>query len=150
MADAMGLATQVMNVVGPVLPYLLGTAGGKATEEIGKRLGGETLDQAKALWGRLWPRMRGSTAEKAALTAAANVEDSDARSTLRFHIRTRLEEDPAFAVEVTQLLGSCGQSADSVTTAIASGEGAVAAGRDISGTVITGEKAGSRRRPTRR
>ena len=54
--DIVALTQAVTTILIPVLPYLL-KASEKATEETGKRIGGETWEWAKDVWSKLWPNI---------------------------------------------------------------------------------------------
>lgn len=59
--DLGALAHSVTAFLSPLLPYLL-KPGEKAVEEIGKKIGGEAWDEAKALWAKLRPKVEAKQA----------------------------------------------------------------------------------------
>jgi len=54
--DVSQLAQVVTTFLTPFLPYLL-KVGAKAAEEAGKKFGADAWEQAKALWGKLRPKV---------------------------------------------------------------------------------------------
>ena len=93
------LAQKISVFLLPLLPYLL-KVGDKAAEEVGKKIGGEGWDQAKALWDRL---RRKKNVEQLAQTAAALPDNQALREALREEIARALTEDPALREEVTTI-----------------------------------------------
>ena len=131
------LAQSVTALLTPYLPYLV-KPGEKALEEISKKVGGEAWEGAKALWAKLWPKVE---AKPAALEAAHDLaqapDDADAQATLRQQLKKLLAEDGGLAAEVAHLMQ---HSAASINI-VASGDGAVGIGGDVSGsTIITGDR----------
>jgi hypothetical protein len=123
------LAQKISAFLLPLLPYLL-KVGDKAAEEVGKKIGGEGWDQAKALWERL---RRKKNVEQVAQTAAALPDNQALRDALREEIARALTEDEALAQELARLLPQSGPAGQTVT---ASGSRSVAIGGDVSGSVI--------------
>jgi len=113
----------------PLLPYLL-KVGDKAAEEVGKKIGGEGWDRAKALWDRL---RRKKNVEQVAQTAAALPDNQALREALREEIARALQEDGALWEEIARLWGEAEAAGVTVT---ASGDRSVAVGGDVSGSVI--------------
>ncbi|MFN3742605.1 MAG: hypothetical protein ACK4VW_08055 [Anaerolineales bacterium] len=56
MPDPSQLLPQLVSFLSPFLPYLL-KMGEQAAEEAGKKLGMDAWERAKALWGRLRPKV---------------------------------------------------------------------------------------------
>ncbi len=127
--DPTELAQRIGAFLLPLLPYLL-KIGDRAAEEVGKKIGGEAWDRAKALWGQLAHKER---VQKAAEAAAALPENSAIRQGLEAEIARALEEDPALRGEIARLWGEA-QAAG--VTVIASGDRSVAIGGNASGNVI--------------
>ncbi len=101
--DVATLAKDVVSFLAPFLPYLL-KMGEKAAEEIGAKAGAEAWERAKALWGRLHPRIEAKpAAQEAVKDAAAAPQDEDAQATLRLQIRKILAEDETLAAEIAHL-----------------------------------------------
>ena len=100
--DVPALAANVVTYLGPFLPYLV-KAGGKAAEEVGKKLGVDALDRAKTLWGKL----RGNKeVEEAGQDAAEMPDDADAQAAFRLQLKKALTQDAALAEEVERLMES--------------------------------------------
>ena len=132
--DIPTLAKQIVVFLTPFLPYLL-KAGEKAAEEVGKKLGAEAWERAKALWGKLRGKER---VVQAAQDLAAAPDDEDAQAALRYQLKKLLAADQALAAEVARLWGEA-QAAG--VTVVASGERSVAIGGDVSGsTIVTGDR----------
>ena len=133
----MDLPNELLLFLTPLLPYLL-KASEKATEEAGKKLGSEAWEQAKALWGKLCPKVKAKPAAQEAIAdVAANPQDEDALAALRLQLKKILGEDPALAAEVACLL----EEAKAVgATVSVSGDRSIAIGGDVSNsTIITGD-----------
>jgi len=132
--DIQALAQQMASFLMPLLPYLL-KIGDKAAEEVGKKIGGEAWDKAKALWDKL---RRKKSVEQVAQTAAALPDNQALREALREEIARALQEDGALREEVARLWGEAEAAGVTVT---ASGERSVAIGGDVSGSIIiTGDR----------
>jgi len=128
------LAQKISAFLLPLLPYLL-KVGDKAAEEVGKKIGGEGWDQAKALWERL---RRKKNVEQVAQTAAALPDNQALREALREEIARALQEDSALREEIARLWGEA-ETAGVTVTAI--GDRSVAIGGNVSGSVIiTGDR----------
>ncbi|MGC8960074.1 MAG: hypothetical protein ACP5OO_09865 [Chloroflexia bacterium] len=119
------LAQKIGAFLLPLLPYLL-KIGDKAAEEVGKKIGGEAWDRARALWGKLARKER---VNKAAEAAVALPENPAIQQGLEAEIARALEEDPALQNEIARLWGE-------VRAVTASGERSVAIGGSVSGSVI--------------
>ena len=96
------LTQKIATFLMPLLPYLL-KIGDKAAEEVGKKIGGEGWERAKALWERL--RCKKSV-EQVAQTVAALPDNQALREALREEIARALAEDPALQEEVLRLMQS--------------------------------------------
>ena len=96
--DVPALAANVVTYLGPFLPYLV-KAGGKAAEEVGKKLGVDALDRAKTLWGK-------KEVEEAGQDAAEMPDDADAQAAFRLQLKKALTQDAALAEEVERLMES--------------------------------------------
>jgi len=134
--DVAQVATTTVAAVGPALPYLL-KVGESIAEEATKALGKGAWDCAKAVWDRLRPKLNGH-AQKVAEKLAAAPDDEDVRGALRMELRDILAADQKLTDDLRALLKGAGRPNLSV---VASGQGAVAVGRDASGaTIITGNQ----------
>lgn len=121
----------------PLLPYLL-KAGEQAAGEVGQRFGSGVWERAQQVWNRLWPQAQQRPAvTEAVQDVAAAPEDEDLRAQLRVQLRKMLADDPKLSQELGRLLSEADQRGE-VRQVVASGERAVAAGGNISGTVTTG------------
>jgi hypothetical protein len=128
------LAQKISAFLLPLLPYLL-KVGDKAAEEVGKKIGGEAWDKAKALWDKL---RRKKNVEQVAQTAAALPDNQALREALREEIARALQEDSALREEIARLWGEA-ETAGVTVTAI--GDRSVAIGGNVSGSVIiTGDR----------
>jgi hypothetical protein len=136
--DVTLLAQNIVTFLAPFLPYLV-KVGEKAAEEAGKKLGGEAWEQAKALWGKLRPKVEARPAAKEAVQdAAAAPDNADAQAALRLQLKKLLDEDVSLAEELACLLSEAKKAG---VTVIASGERSVGISGDVSGsTIITGDK----------
>lgn len=138
MVDLTTLAKDLITFLTPFLPYLL-KAGDKAVEEAGKKLGADAWERAKALWGKLRPKVEAKpAAQEAAQDVAQAPVDEDAQAALRLQLKKLLNEDEAFAKEVARLWEGAKSAG---VTVIAHGERSVAIGGGVSGSsIITGDK----------
>ena len=100
--DVRALAANVNTYLAPFLPFLV-QAGGKAAEEMGKKLGVEAWDRAKTLWGKLRGKKE---VEKAGQDAAEMPDDDDAEAAFRLQLRKALTQDVALAKEVERMMES--------------------------------------------
>lgn len=136
--DVTALAKDLVVFLAPFLPYLL-KAGEKAAEEAGKKLGSDAWDKAKALWGKLRPKVEAKpAAQEAVKDAAAAPQDEDAQAALRLQLRKILADDQVLAAEVARLWEEAKAAGVTVT---ALGDRSVAVGGGVSGSVIvTGDR----------
>jgi hypothetical protein len=88
----------------PCLPFLL-KGGEEAVKEAGKNLGGDTWQTAKAVWAKLFPKLKAKpAAQEAAEDVAKAPDDEDSRAVLRVQLKKLLAEDQALAEEIAQLM----------------------------------------------
>lgn len=128
------LAKDAVTLLAPALPYLV-TAGNKAVEEVGKKIGGDALDYAKTLWAKLRPKAEAKPALLEAIKdAAAAPKDEDAQAQLRVQLKKLLKDDARFASELESILGEAKKAN------IASGERAVVLDNSDNNIVITGDQ----------
>ncbi|MER5648109.1 hypothetical protein [Streptosporangium sp. NPDC002524] len=108
----------------------------------------EEAADATVGWGRaLLQRIFGVTPEgkevpEAVAELAADPANEDLQAVLRVQIKKLLTADPELAAQVRALLEQAEAATvrTFTTTVTASGKGAVAAGRDITGSVTTGDQ----------
>lgn len=137
MLDVAVLAKDVVAFLTPFLPYLL-KAGQSAADEAGKQLGelagGGAWEKAKALWGKLRPKIEANPPAREALEdVAAATDDEDTRAVLRQQLKKLLAEDKEFADGVAQISDEAKMAGVNLA---AIGDRSVAIGRDMIGSVI--------------
>jgi hypothetical protein len=131
--DIQTLAKEVVAFLAPFLPYLV-MAGGEAAKEAGKKFGEAAWEQAKALWGKLRPKVEAKpAAQEAVQDAAAAPQDEDAQAALRLQLRKLLAEDETLAGEVTRLVQEGSQVMASTVIQQRAGDNAIQIGqaRDV-------------------
>jgi hypothetical protein len=130
----MDLVTTVVAFLAPFLPYLY-KAGEVAAAEAGKKFGAAAWDQAKALWGKLWPQVEDKPAAQEAVQDVAKSPDNEkAQNSLVWQLEKILADDASLAQEIAEIV-KAGAQAGVIT--IASGERAVALGGPIVGSTVT-------------
>lgn len=118
----------------PFLPSLLRGVE-QLTEEAGRKLGTEAWKQAQALWARLRPSVESRAQAQAAAEVLAEIPDDErARGGFALQLELLLKNDEQLSTELTQLWRS-----GPAQVVVASGERAVAIGRDNLGTIVTGD-----------
>lgn len=117
----------------PFLPALA-TMGEKAIEEVGKRLGVEAFDKAKAIWSRLHPKLKPAAVE-AVRDAIANPSDESSIVALRQQISKILDDDPYLAADLAKLVGSGVPQIHTTAT----GDQSIAVTGNVSGPLTTGD-----------
>lgn len=126
--------TMLTAFLAPCLPILL-KAGQRVAEDAADAMSGEVLEHAQRLWGRLREKIGGKpAAEEAARDVAERPDDQRARAALELQLEKLLAEDPELAADIARLW----EDAKSAGV-VAVGERSVAVGRDVSGTIITGD-----------
>ncbi len=149
---AAALAAQVVIVLTPALAKMTSAAvepivtGG---EELVTAMGHSAGEHVAGLFKAVWNKFQGNPSAKEAVDDLAKApQDEDAQAALRVQLKKALAADESFRQEVRALLEQVqAESARGGTTVVASGKGAVAAGRDIKGTVFTGDISGSDVKP---
>ena len=132
------LMQMTVQFLAPVLPYLVAKAGDVAAAEAIKKVGKQTWGVARRLWEKLRPAVEASSSASEAVKDLADHPDvEDYRAVLRVQLKKLLEADRGLADEVARLIEE-GRKAGPIVTA--SGDRSVAAGGDISGTVVTGDR----------
>ncbi len=131
------LPAQLVQFLAPYLSYLvkgLKLAGQEAAKKLGEKAGEQGLDQAKALWEKLRPKVEAKPAAlEAVQDAAEHPDDEDALAALRLQLKKLLAEDQPLAQELARLLQQAQAGGRTVT---ASGNRSVAIGGNVTGSVI--------------
>jgi hypothetical protein len=121
----------------PFLPYVLKT-GERFASEAATRFGEEAWAQARRLWDRLRPKVDEEPIARAAVEEVASAPDDDrARGFLELQLERLLAADGELAADMERLW----REAEAANVVVASGERSVAVGRDVSGTIVTGDGA---------
>jgi hypothetical protein len=134
MLDLALLTTATWTALQPLLPIIAA----KGAEELGKQAGG-------VLWETIKKKFDTKAAAKEALgDLLKSPNDSDLQAAFRVQLKKLLEEDPAFASNVDQLLKATGTT----YTAHLEGDGAIAQGKGAKavgagGVMIGGNVSGS-------
>ncbi len=88
----------------PFLPYLM-NLGNKAVEGAAQKSGEDAWDKAKTIWKKLQPKVEAKEAAlEAATDVAAEPEDEDSVASLRRQLKKILDNEPALAQEIAQLM----------------------------------------------
>ncbi len=104
--DPTELAQKIGAFLLPLLPYLL-KAGEEAAKEAGKKFGGEAWEKAKALWGRLRPRVEAKpAAQQAVQEAAADPQNAAKQEALVQALAQVLQEEAPLRDEVTTIVSN--------------------------------------------
>jgi hypothetical protein len=128
-----GVVAPLASLLAPALPYLL-NIGNAAASEAGKAIGAEAWTRASCAWRKLQPAVsQRPAAREAAEDLAHNTNDPDALAAFRQQLRKVLSDEPQLIEELKPLL----ESNQTTTTVIASGDGAIAAGRDNRGMILS-------------
>jgi len=131
--DVTILAKEITAFLAPFLSDLV-KVGGKAAEGASKKLGKDALESAKALWGKLLPKVEAKpAAQEAVKDVAAAPRDEDALAALRLQLKKILADDENLTNEVSRMWE---EAKASNVRANAAGERSVAIGRSVSGSVI--------------
>ena len=135
--DIVTTANDAVLLLTPVLPYLVAKTGDVAAKEAIKKVGKKTWGFARGLWDKLRPAVEANPAARVAVEdLVAEPDNEDCRGALRVRLKKLLEADEALADEVGRLIEE-GRRAGVIV--VASGKGSVAAGGDVSGTIVTGD-----------
>ena len=126
----------------PFLPTLL-KAGEKAVEKAADAVSDEAFTYARALWEKLKPGVDAKPAAKeAAEEVVAHPDDEKALGALEIQLRKLLEQDTQLKADLAGIWEQA--QAANVVQVTASGDRAVAVGRDVTGsTIITGDQTSS-------
>ncbi|MEH1794004.1 MULTISPECIES: hypothetical protein [unclassified Nostoc] len=102
----------IVKFLAPCLPYLL-NVGNKAVEGASQKVGEDVWNKAKAIWGKLYPKVEANAdAKKAAEAATKNPGDEDYQAAFRAQLKDILNSDTALAQEIGKILQET-KSADS-------------------------------------
>lgn len=94
----------IVKFLAPCLPFLL-NAGGKVAEGAAQKLGEDVWNKAKAVWGKLQPKVEAKEAAKEAATdVAQSPDDEDLQASLRVQLKKILDADTALAEEIAKIL----------------------------------------------
>ena len=94
----------LVKILAPCLPFLM-TVGNKAAEGASQKVGEDIWNKAKAIWGKLQPKVKAKeAAQEAAGDVAKNPEDEDSQVALRVQLKKILEANPELAEEITKIL----------------------------------------------
>ncbi|MEH1805813.1 hypothetical protein [Nostoc sp.] len=86
--------------------------GNKAVEGASQKVGEDVWNKAKAIWGKLHPKVE---AKEAATDVAQKPEDEDLQASLRVQLKKILEADTVLAEEIAKILqASTDQPGDNI------------------------------------
>ena len=123
----------------PFLPGLIKPVQDFATEAA-EKFGAAAVEQARALWERLSGKVDDKpSAREAAEDLADDPDNAGARAALQWQLEKILAADPEFARRLAEDWAAAQRSADVSVVVTASGERAVAIGRDSHGSISTGD-----------
>ncbi|GGT33139.1 hypothetical protein ACFFV7_15605 [Nonomuraea spiralis] len=139
------MSGDLVSVAQELSPYVTAAVGAYGGAVLAKA--NEQAADATVGWGRtILQRIFGVTAAEeevpeAVAELAADPDNTDLQAVLRVQIGRLLTADPELAAQVRTLLeqAEAATGRTGTTTVTASGQGAVAAGRDITGPVTTGD-----------
>ncbi|HEX9074768.1 MAG TPA: hypothetical protein VF932_03280 [Anaerolineae bacterium] len=119
-------------VVSWLAPYIA-----KAGEVVTRKVGDELYTAIKS-------RVADKPAAKEAIDDLEKAPgDADAQAALRLQIKKLLTEDKAFAAQLETMLNAAQAGGAQSTVNVTAKDRSVAAGRDVSGTILTGDVKGS-------
>jgi DNA helicase IV len=105
----------IVKFLAPCLPFLL-TTGGKVAEGASQKVGEDVWNKAKAIWGKLQPKVEAKEeAKNAAAAAMQNPGDEDYQAALRAQLKDILKSETALAEEVAKILQETKSHDDSVS-----------------------------------
>ncbi len=132
--DIAVLARDLVSILGPALPFLIGAA----QEATGQVVGEAISATAKKLWSKLHSKLESKPSIKeVALDLASHPDDEDAQAALRLQLKKLLTDDTELANELASIVADARRPGIIVT---ASGDRAIAVGGNLMGsTMITGD-----------
>ena len=123
----------------PFLPRLLKPAQDAAGDAV-ERLGEKSWEYAQKLWNKLNGKVKEKPAAiEVALEVADAPDDDDARAALAWQLKKLLNEDEELLAQVRAVWDEAERDPAANVQVIASGERAVAVGRDSTGNITTGD-----------
>ncbi len=139
--DPTTLATTATALLAPYLVKALG----KAAEKMGEALPA----QVGKVWTTITDKFKGKpAAEETAHDLAAQPDDADRQAAFRLQLKKALEQDPAFAAELGQLVVTASEGASSIVNigsgavathgSVAAGAGGVAVKGNVEGGITLG------------
>jgi hypothetical protein len=91
----------IVKFLAPCLPFLLN----KVAEGASLKVGEDVWNKAKAIWGKLQPKVEAKEAAKEAATdVAQSPEDEALRTCLQVQLKKILDADTALAEEIAKIL----------------------------------------------
>ncbi|HEY9803873.1 MAG TPA: hypothetical protein V6D25_26255 [Leptolyngbyaceae cyanobacterium] len=94
----------LVSFLSPFLPSLL-NAGSKVAEGAYQKAGADGWDKAKAIWGKLQPKLEAKEAAKeAAIDLAGNPEDKALQTVLQVQLQKILSADTVLAEEIAHIM----------------------------------------------
>ncbi|AFY48154.1 hypothetical protein Nos7524_2311 [Nostoc sp. PCC 7524] len=91
----------IVQLLAPCLPFLLN----KVAEGASLKVGEDVWNKAKAIWGKLQPKVEAKEAAKEAATDVAQSPDDEAlRTCLQVQLKKILDADTALAKEIAKIL----------------------------------------------
>lgn len=101
----MNIVVALTTFLAPCLPFLLEKVGTPALESASKKLGEDTWSTAKAIWGKLRPKVESEAGAKFAAEKLAEKPESAAwKEEFQDQLATILNNDAALAEAVAKLL----------------------------------------------
>jgi hypothetical protein len=127
--DPITLSAGLVAVLARLLPFLTGmgeAAGNAAADSAGRAIGDAAVKRSTALWDRLWPKLRGETFARQAVTAVAKNPDGEhGRTMLARAIAPVLAQNPELAREATALLRQVRGTVNDIGKITVTGDGNV-------------------------
>jgi hypothetical protein len=139
--------TTLVTFLTPCLPFLL-KVGDKISEGAAQKIGEDTWNTAKTIWGKLHPKIEAKPAAKEALADVANnPDDADYQASLRVQIKKILEADKPLWDEIAKILADSStkspQAGKFNINAQGSNIGLIGDGAKVDGGINFGTKPGA-------
>ncbi|MGS2641801.1 hypothetical protein [Streptosporangium sp. LJ11] len=128
--------------VSPYVTAAVGAYGGAVLARANEEAADATVGWGRALLQRIFGVTSEQEVPEAVAELAADPDNEDLQAVLRVQIKKFLTADPELAAQVRAMLEQADVATGRTvtTTVTASGKGAIAAGRDITGSVTTGDQ----------